>query len=1036
MASPLDALITWSIRRRAIVLIIAAVAAIGGTYITSQAPLDVLPDFTPPRVVIQTEAPGRGTTDVEERVTWPLERVLLGTPETTSIRSSSIAGLSVITMTFSDGAELFRTRQLVTERLQLASGTLPEGSEPKLEPIAPPIGALLKLCVTSSQPDAARARTELRTFAEWKVKPRLGGIPGIAQVIIHGGLVERFEVRPDPRRMREHAVSLEEIERAAARSQTSIGAGPMTSGEMRSDVTTEARLTMASAPERLAAAVVALRHGSPIRLGDVADFGPGVELAVGDTTCDGRTGVYIQVMKLPWADTIAATAATEAALADLARELPPGIQIDPPVFRQASFVQTSVRSVARSMAIGALLVVIVLIAMLRSARLAAISLTAIPLSIIAAAAVLVLRGASINGMVLGGLAIAVGEVVDDAIVDVENVWRRLRENAGLSEPRPALDVVHDASREIRSSVVYATAIVCLVLVPVLLLGGVAGRIFSPLAVTYVYAIGASLLVALTVTPAMCAWLLPGIATAEARPSRLALAMTARYARILRRVIEHPRIVVGAALALAVGAAVAIPLLGGGFLPDFHEQSVIVHVNAAPGTSLEETVRIAARFDALVRPELASHVAGRAGRAELGEDPFPVNRLELDVVVGSDDLEAKVAALRKQLARVPGISFAVEGFLGERVHEILGGETAPIVVEVVGPELEPLRGLAATLAEKIAHLKGVSGVSVEAQVDISELRVRPDPLALAPYGLSPADVAEQVRTWRGGHKVGDILEPDGRLIAIEVAGAAALRDRAALADLLISTTDGRAVQLSAIARIDDVAVPAAVTHVGGARRIAIGVDADPSAVSKVSAAIDDASRDTSMPAGYRIAVGGEAVARSHAARQLIIVGLLVIVGIVVLLTIAFGRASDAAIVMLNFPLGLIGGVAGALLLPEGLSVAGFVGFVTLFGIIARNGIMLVAHTRHLETEAPDEAPVDRVLRAAEERLLPIVMTAATAGLGLLPLALSLGSAGSELEAPMAVIVCGGLITSTMLNMLVLPTVYVWLARRRARKATPT
>ena len=1030
MASPIDMLIGWSIKRRVIVLIVASAAMLAGIYITSRAPLDVLPDFTPPRVVIQTEAPGMSTTDVEERVTWPLERVLLGTPQALTIRSSSIAGLSVITMTFADDADLFRTRQLVAERLQLANDSLPESAEPpKLEPIAPPIGSLLKFCISSDDP---KAGAQLRTLAEWKLRPQIAGVPGIAQVIIHGGLVERFEVRPDPRRMREHGVSLEEVERAASRSQASVGAGALTEGELRSDVSTEARLTMATAVERIGAVVVAVHHGAPVRLGDVADLGPGVSPAVGDTRCDGRTGVYLQVMKLPWADTVDATDAVEIVLADFARDLPRGVRLDEPVFRQASFVKTSVHNVARAMVIGAFLVMVVLIVMLRSARLAVISLTAIPLSIVTAAAVLVARGASINGMMLGGLAIAVGEVVDDAIVDVENVWRRLRENARLPSPRPALDVVRDASHEIRSSVVYATAIVCLVLVPVVLLGGVAGRIFSPLAVTYILAIVASLLVALTVTPAMCAWLLPRIATAEARPSRLALALTDRYRRIVRRVVEHPKLVVGAALALAVGAIAMIPLLGGSFLPDFHEQSVIVHVNAAPGTSLEESTRIGSRVDALVRPSIGSHVAMRAGRAELGEDPFPVNRLEIDVVVGSDDLEDKVEAMHDSLASIPGITFAIEGFLGERVHEILGGETAPIVVEVIGPELEPLRGLAATVAEQVARVDGVDGVAVEAQVDVMEVRVRPDPVALAPYGLTPADVADQVHTWRLGHRVGDILDPDGRVVALVVTGDQTLQSRAALADVLITGPDGRAIQLSAVARIDDVSVPAAVTHVGGSRRIALAIDAKPASISDASAAIEELTGKLDLPAGYRVAVGGEAIARSHAARQLVIVGVLVLIGIVVLLGTAFGRASDALIVLLNFPLGLIGGVAGALLLPEGLSVAGFVGFVTLFGIIARNGIMLVSHAHQLEREAPDEPPVDRVLRAAEERLLPIVMTAITAGLGLLPLAISLGSAGSELEAPMAVIVCGGLITSTLLNMLVLPTIYVWLARRRARK----
>lgn len=1030
MASPLDALIGWSIRRRVIVLIIAAAGMVAGIYITSRAPLDVLPDFTPPRVVIQTEAPGMSTNDVEERVTWPLERVLLGTPEALTIRSSSIAGLSVITMTFGDHADLFRTRQLVAERLQLARDSLPAGAEaPKLEPIAPPIGSLLKFCVTGDDPGA---RAQLRTIADWKLRPRLAGIPGVAQVIVHGGLVERFEVRPDPRRMREHSVSMDEVERASARSQASIGAGTLATGELHSDVSTEARLTIANAPERLGATVVAVRNGSPIRLADVAELGVGHATPVGDTLCDGKVGVYIQVMKLPWADTIDTTDAAETVIAEVRHELPVGVHIEAPVFRQSSFIDTSVHSVARAMLIGAVLVVVVLVAMLRSARLAMISLTAIPLSILAAGAVLIARGASINGMVLGGLAIAVGEVVDDAIVDVENVWRRLRENARAAEPRPALDVVRDASHEIRGSVVYATAIVCLVLVPVLLLGGIAGRIFSPLAESYILAIVASLVVALTVTPAMCALLLPRIATSEARPSRLALAMTERYRRIVRRVVERPKLVVGFALVLVSAAIAVVPMLGGSFLPDFHEQSVIVHVNAAPGTSLEESTRIGSRIDALVRPAIGSHVALRAGRAELGEDPFPVNRLEIDIVVGSEDLEEKVDKLRAALASVPGVSFAIEGFLGERVHEILGGEAAPIVVEVIGPELEPLRALASTLAERIGRVDGVTGVSVEAQVDVSEVRVRPDPIALAPYGLTPADVGEQVRTWRLGHRVSDILEPDGRVVGLVVAGDATSASRAALGDLLITSADGRAIQLSAIAHIDDMAVPAAVSHVGGARRIAIAVDGKPSSISDASKAIEHLVTGLQLPSGYRVAVSGEAVARAHAARQLVIIGIIVLLGIVVLLGTAFGRAGDALIVLLNFPLGLIGGVAGALLLPEGLSVAGFVGFVTLFGIIARNGIMLVSHAQHLEREAPDQPPVERVLRAAEERLLPIVMTAATAGLGLLPLALSLGSAGSELESPMAVIVCGGLITSTLLNMIVLPTIYVWLARRRARK----
>ena len=1034
MGRLLDGLIHWSIDHRVVVLLLGAALFIAGVFTASRAPLDVLPDFMPPRVVVQTEAPGMGTPDVEELVTRPLERVLLGTPTTTSVRSTSSAGLSVVTLMFEETVDIYRARQLVAERMELARARLPQSvKSPQLAPISAPIGALLKLCITSSAPDQPQAMREARTFADWELRPRLLSIPGIAQVTALGGGVERVEVRPHPARLAERGVTLADVAAAIRGSQAILGAGWVDSGAARLDVQNESRLTLSRSAEAIGELTIAVRGGVAVRVSDVAEVVRADEPYVGAALYDGKSAVYVQVTKLPWADTLSTTRDVERAMDELRPSLPQGAQFDAPVFRQASFVQTSLWSVGRAMAIGSALVIIVLVSFLRSGRLAAISLTAIPLSLVAAAAVLVAAGASVNGMTLGGLAIAVGEVVDDAIIDVENIWRRLRENARAEPRRPALEVIREASREVRGSVVFATLAVGLVLIPILTLGGIAGRIFSPLALAYMLSIGASLIVALTITPAMCAWLLPRLRAEDAKPTRLATWLLDRYRRLLVKIVAWPRVVIATSATLALGALVAMPLLAGRFLPEFHESSLIAHVHAAPGTALGETARLAALIDAQARPTVAEHLASRVGRAELDEDAAPANRIEMDFVIPRNDSkewDQNVIDVAKKIGAVPGVGFVVEGFLGERIHEILSGETAPVVVEILGPDLAQLRLLATEVGRLVRSTPGFGTIRIEPQLDVAQLRIRPIPAALARYGVLPLDVGEQVVAWRQGRVLAQILEPGGRVINVALAGPPATRERAALATLPIHTPVAD-TPLSTLATIDEVAAAAVVNHDHGERRINIGVDVRGAGLSSAVSALEKRLKtELRIPPGYRVLVTGEAVARSDAALRLLVTGALVLVGIFVLLATAFGSLRDAGIVLVNIPLGLIGGVAGAALATEGLSVAGFVGFVTLFGIILRNGIMLVSHKRHLDDALPNVPAAERVLLAAEERLLPILMTALTAGLGLLPLALSSESAGSELESPMAVIVCSGLVTSTVLNMLTLPTIYVWLATRRA------
>jgi CzcA family heavy metal efflux pump len=1031
MGRLLDGIIRWSIANRAIVLVAAATLVVAGLWITSGASIDVLPDFTPPRVVVQTEAPGMGTADVERFVTTPLERALLGTPQAASVRSFTMPGLSVVTLMFEEGLDLYRVRQLVTERLQLASPRLPATARaPQLAPIAAPIGALLKFAITAGAGEASPG--ELRTFADWTLTPRLLSIRGVSQVIVLGGDVERVEIQPDPVRMRAAGVRVEDLVASIREAQAIEGAGFVERGAARLDVVNRTRLTLADAARELAGAAIAVRGGTPVRVGDVATVVRGQEPRFGASLYDGRPAVYVQVSKLPWADTRSVTARVEGALADLAGALPQGARVEPPVFRQVDFIDVSIWSVERAMLIGSVLVTVILVALLRRARLAVISLAAIPLSLLAAAAVLVAAGASVNAMTLGGLAIAVGEVVDDAIVDVENVWRRLRENARLAKPRPALEVVHDASVEVRGAVVYATFIVGVVLVPVLVLGGIAGRIFSPLAQAYVLAVLASLVVALTVTPALCAWLLPRAATPDARLPRPSTWLLERYRRALRWTVARPRAVLACAGVATLTAAVTLPFLSGRFLPDFHENALIGHLNAIPGTSLEETTRLASRADGQLRPEVAEHVAARIGRAELGEDSLAVNQAELDVLLRPgeqrdwDDLVADVA---RRLGRVPGVGIAVEGFLGERVNEILSGQTSPIVVNVLGPDLGQLRLLATRVARVMEGAPGIGLVRPDPQSDAPQLEIRPDRAALARFGVTERQFVDDVVRFRQGAVATQILGRDGRLVDVLVAGAPPARD--ALGDIVIDA-GGAPVALSALADVDVVPAPAIVFHDGGDRRIGIGADTRGAGLSRAVGRLERRlAQEVKLPPGYRLEVTGQAAARSEAVLRLLVTGLLVLLGVFVLLAVAFRSVRDAAIVLVNLPLGLVGGVAAATLYADGVSVAGFVGFVTLFGIIARNGIMLVAHMRQLETSSPGADPVELVLRAAEERLLPIVMTAAAAGLALLPLALSMGARGSELEAPMAVIVVGGLVSSTSLNMLVLPTLYVWLARRWAR-----
>ncbi|MGZ3474258.1 MAG: efflux RND transporter permease subunit [Polyangiales bacterium] len=1034
--SILDTLIGWSIRHRVVVLLAALLLAVLGVEQSRHARTDVLPDFTPPYVVVQTEAPGLPTLDVEDIVTRPLERVLLGIPDVTSVRSVSSPGVSVVTLLFAQGIDVYRARQLVTERLPLASTRFPATVKPpQLAPLVAPIAAVLKFCITTDAKDPIAGTRELRTFADWTLRPRLLGINGVSQVFAIGGAVERFEIHPKKGAMATLGVLMTDLRTAIADAQSLDGLGFVALGNARIDVQSGARLHPGDAVERMRQLVVKGSGDTAVRLRDVADVVVAEEPRLGASTYDGKPAVYVQVNKLAGADTVTTSLAVEAALRELEKELPPGAKIQAPVFRQATFVERSLSAVGHAMAIGSALVVVVLLSFLRSPRLAAISLVAIPLSVLGAATALVLAHISIDAMTLGGLALSVGEVVDDAIVDVENVFRRLRVNAALAEPRPALDVVRDASHEIRGSVTYATVVVIMVLLPVATLGGIEGAIFAPLALAYALSIGFSLVVALTVTPAMCAWLLPKLAReGQASPTAFALALVRGYGALLRRAIRIPRLVLGMAVILGILAVIGISQLGGSFLPELHEGSAIAKIDVAPGVSIDETMRIAAKVEVVLRASLGNgiHVAARAGRTEQDEDASPSHRVELDVVFAAPPADPEAAG--KQIAHavetIPGLGVAVEGVFADRIHDLLSGGSAPIVVQVQGDDLQAIRDAAAEVAAIMGKVKGLESIHMEPQVDVAALRVTPDEGAAARHGLRPREIVLDAAAALGGERVFQVLAPAGRAIDVVLVADVSERGLDGIAGAPVTTAKGAVITLGDVAKIARVPSPAILQHEGGLRRIAIEAEASGTALSSASAALRAELAKYTPPKGVRVVTSGEAEARAGAARRLLLVGALVLVAIFLVLTLAFSSMRDAGTVLLNVPLGLVGGVAAAALSPGGLSVAAFVGFVALFGVIARNGIMLVAHHHQLERENPELDPLDRVLLAAEERVIPILMTAATAGLGLLPLAFSVSSGGNELEVPMARIVCAGLASATVLNLVVLPVMLATRARRRS------
>ena len=1014
----LKAIVEFSLRFRGVVVALACLIVLYGLYVTEYAKLGVFPEFAPPQVAIQTEAPGFSPEQVETLVTQRIENALVGTVGLQSIRSQSIQGLSVVTVIFQGGTDIYRARQMVGERLLEIMSQMPQGvAAPTMAPLTSATAVIMDIGLTSP----TRSLMGLRTFADWTLQPRLLAVPGVAHISIYGGDERELQIQVNPARMLDYRLGITDV-LAAARASTGVrGAGFIETANQRIVIHSEGQ---SITPKELGNAIIAHRNGASVRLSDVASVRWAPAPPIGGALIMGKPGVIVQVSIQYGANALEVTQGVDRALSDLAPVFKSeGIAVHPALFRAASFVETTIRNVRFSLMLGGLLVAIVLALFLYNLRTAFISLTAIPLSLLVAIIVLQRLGVTLNTLTLGGLAIAIGEVVDDAIIDVENVFRRLNENRSLGSPRGALEVILQASLEVRSAVVYATFVVALVFLPVLTMSGVQGRIFAPLGWAYILAIMASLGVALTVTPALCLMMLRN---AKAAPeTAFVRSLKARHRRMLERASENPDLVIGGAAILCLLAIGALPFFGGSFLPALQERSFVLHMVAVPGTSLEESMRAGTKVTrALLQNPQVKSVAQRIGRAELGEDTLGPHESEFDVrlkpLTGEsvDDVENE---LKKTLASFPGYDFSMNSFLTERIQETLSGEQADVVVKIFGSDLDTLDRAATQIAAVLSRIRGATGVRVQSPGGMPQMVVRLDSAKLVQFGFRPVDVLDAIRTAYQGSDVAQVYDGNRFFDVAVILDPEDRRRPESVKDLMLRNTEGQLMPLGELASVTLAPGRYAILH-DGARRVQVvtcnvqGSDL----TSFVAAAEREIGQRVTLASGTYIEFSGAAEARAQSEHEILVNSLIAAVVIVCLLFIAFGNVRNLMLVLVNVPFAFVGGVLAALVTGGWLSLGSMVGFVTLFGITMRNSIMMISHFEHLvSAEGMTWGPA-AALRGASERLVPILMTAIVTALGLLPLALGSGAPGREIEGPMAVIILGGLFTSTALNLLVLPT----------------
>lgn len=1032
----IERLLRLSLQHRGVVLVAALVVLALGVQRASELPVDVFPDLTAPRTTVVTEATGLAAEEIERLVTYPIEAAVHGTTGVRRVRSASAPGISVVWIEFDWDTPQNLARQRVTERLQQLGGALPaEASAPSLAPDASVMGEIAFVALTSDR----AAPMELRRIGEAEVRRRLLAVEGVAQVVAIGGDERQIHVLADPERLQRAGLTLTDLVEAVRRGSRSAPGGFLVERGQESVIRVLGR---AGAFDELEQIVIGVQEGQPVRVRDVADVAVGAAPARGAASYKAQPAVMLSVVKQPRADTRSTTSRVEKALDELGAGLAArGVAVHRDVFRQQDFIDTAISNVLTVLRDGAILVVLVLLVFLWSLRPTLISAIAIPLSLVVTALALDLLGLRIDTMTLGGLAIAIGELVDDAIVDVDNVVRRLRDRAALPEGERASvrSTVLEASREIRSSIVSATYIIVLVFAPLLLLEGLEGRLLRPLAIAYTVAILASLVVAVTVTPVLCSLLLPsGVARADGREPPVLRWIGRGYAPALSAALRHPSRVAVAAFALVLAGGAGFLGLGRAFLPEFNEGSLTINMVLEPGTALAESDALAAMAErALLADPGVVAVGRRTGRAERDEHVLGVETSELEVRLRADDprtKEALLADVRERLRVVPGAFFTIGQPISHRIEHMISGQRAALSIKVFGPDLGSIRRVAADVERVARTVPALADVGAEPVVEVPQVTVQIDPHGAATYGWSPGVAAAEIATALWGEVAGHIVE-EGAATEIVVKAAARPEDLDALGRVGIPTRSGAVAPVAALAEVRRDLGPNVVLRENLERRVVVTANV---AGGDLRAAYEETRRridaGVSTPEGVRIELAGQFEREAAAGRRLLVLGFLVVLAIAAIVAMTLGSVRRAVIVLANLPLALVGGVLGVYFAGGVLSVATTIGFITLFGIATRNGILLATRTGELERQGV--AWRAAVESAARERLAPILMTAVTAALGLLPLALALGRPGSEIQAPMALVILCGLTTSTLLNMVVVPALLLrWGAGRELQLQRP-
>lgn len=1023
----LNKIIHFSLQNRLMVLVASVLLMVGGTYMAFHTEVDVFPDLNAPTVVVMTEAGGMAAEEVERLVTFPIETAVNGATDVRRVRSSSTTGFSVVWVEFDWDTDIYLARQIVSEKLSTVSGSLPDNvSQPVLGPQSSILGEVLIVGLTAD----STSMLDLRTLADWTVRPRLLSTGGVAQVAVLGGDIKEYQILIHPDRMKHYGVSLSEV-MAATR-----GMNQNTSGGVIYQYGNEyivRGLVSENDVEKLAQSALRTAQGTTVTLADVADVRIGAQQPkLGVASERGKPAVLLTVTKQPNTGTIELTAKLEEAIKDLKKNMPGDVHVSTDIFRQANFINSSIDNVQDSLIEGAIFVVIVLFMFLGNVRTTVISLVTLPLSLLITLLVLHYMGLSINTMSLGGMAIAIGSLVDDAIVDVENVWKHLRQNRMLpvEERRPVLDVVFDASREVRMPILNSTIIIMVSFVPLFFLSGMEGKMLIPLGIAFIVSLFASTVVALTLTPVLCSYLLGGRKGSDSLPKEAFVAVWLKkyYETALLWVLGHKKIVTGGTAVLLVAAIGFFFTLGHSFLPSFNEGSFTINISSLPGISLEESDNIGRRAEKLLLtvPEIKT-VARKTGRAELDEHALGVNVSEIEAPFElKDRTHAEVLAdVRKKLSVLTGVNIEIGQPISHRIDAMLSGTQANIAIKLFGDDLNRMFLIGNEIKESVASVEGIADLNVEQRIERPELKIVPRRDMLRKYGITLPEFAEFVSVCMAGETVSQVYESGKSFNLVVRVDEDDRKTMERIEDMMIDTADGQRIPLAEVADVVSAKGPNTINRENVKRKIVVSANTSGRDLRSVVNDIQDRiEREIKLPEGYHIEYGGQFESEQAASRTLMITSLMSIVVIFLLLYMQFKNSFESGVIMLNLPLALIGGVFALVFTTGEVSIPAIIGFISLFGIATRNGMLLISRYNALRNE--DGLTVrESVLHGSLDRLNPILMTALSSALALVPLALRGGLPGNEIQSPMAKVILGGLLTSTFLNAFVLPVVYEWM-----------